>query len=236
MNKWIYIFISIFGISYCYAENFLDLAKFSKTDGWSLIGDAELSEDKPQALVLKKGEEMLSNGFEKNKSSYLLTKESFGDQLIQIVFMIPEGSNSGVYVQGRYEIQIFDSFGEKEIKFSDMGSLYQRWNNKVKKGQRGYEGVTALVNAAKPAGEWQKMEIKFRAPRFNENGKKMENARFLEVKLNGQVTLSNVEAKGPTRSHPVKGESAEGPLSIQGDHGPIVISKLSIVGADFSAE
>lgn len=57
---------------------------------------------------------------------------------MNLEYMIPQGSNAGVYVMGRYEIQIFDSYGVEHPKFSDMGGVYQRYRNArdLKPGQK----------------------------------------------------------------------------------------------------
>ncbi|MGJ8676511.1 MAG: 3-keto-disaccharide hydrolase [Akkermansiaceae bacterium] len=219
------------------ADDSLCLSHFEDKKGWSMVESAQINPDKQTTLIIQEGDaKTLSNGSAKNTASYIKTKKQYGDHTIHAEFMIPKGSNSGFYVMGCYEIQIFDSFGKDEIDSSDIGSLYQRWSNKRPKNSRGYEGVTAKTNAAKPAGEWQSLMIKFKAPRFDINGNKTENAKFILVTINDQITLENTEAKGPTRSHPVKKEAAQGPLSIQGDHGPIAIRKLQILEEDFSNE
>ena len=200
-----------------------------------MVESAQMSSSKPQTLDIKQGKEiMISNGSKKNTAAYLKTKKEYSDHTIETEFMIPLKSNSGFYVQGCYEIQILDSFGKDKVNSSDIGSLYQRWDKQRPQDQRGYDGVAAQVNAAKPAGTWQTLKIQFRAPRFHAQGIKVENAKFIQVILNDQITLENTEAKGPTRGHPIKQENATGPLCIQGDHGPIVIRKLKITEEDFS--
>jgi hypothetical protein len=146
--------------------------------------------------------------------------------------MVPKGSNSGIYLAGRYEIQILDSFGKENPTFSDLGGLYQRWDTKRPKGQTGYVGVAPKKNAAKAPGEWQTFDITFRAPRFDAAGKKTENARFVKVAVNGEVVHENQEVTGPTRAHPLKDEAAKGPIAIQGDHGPIAIRSFKVKAID----
>jgi hypothetical protein len=92
----------------------------------------------------------------------------------------------------------------------------------------GHYGVAPRSNASKAPGEWQSLDIVFRAPRFDDAGKKVENARFVKVSVNGVVVHENQEVTGPTRAHPRKGEEATGPISIQGDHGPIAIRSFKV--------
>jgi hypothetical protein len=127
--------------------------------------------------------------------------------------MVPKGSNSGVYVMGEYEVQVFDSYGKQKIGAGDLGGLY---------------GAAApKTNAAKAPGEWQKMVIEFQAPKFD-GDKKTANARFLKVTLNGEVIHENVEMKGPTPSGVSGKEATTGPLMFQGDHGAVAFRNIRI--------
>lgn len=151
-------------------------------------------------------------------NEHLVSSSSHGDCFVHLEFMMPKGSNSGVYLQGRYEIQILDIFGkaDSELTYDASGGIYQRW-----KDNRGYEGRAPLTNALRPAGNWNTLDIRFNAPRFNASGKKTENAKFLEVRLNGVVVQRNQEVTGPTRAAMFEDEKATGPLMLQGDHGPM---------------
>ena len=102
---------------------------------------------------------------------------------------------------GRYEIQVFDSWGvdSSQVKHSDCGGIYERW-----KDDKGYEGHAPRVNASKKPGEWQTLEVVFVPPGLTLQGKKIENARFVKVVLNGQLIHENVDVTGPTRPPPSK--------------------------------
>ena len=63
----------------------------------------------------------------KGKANNLVTTEKFGDVELYLEFLIPQGSNSGVYLQGLYEVQIFDSYGKEALSTSDGGAIYHRW-------------------------------------------------------------------------------------------------------------
>ena len=143
----------------------------------------------------------------------IYTEQKFGDCTVEVEFMIPRGSNSGVYLMGEYEVQILDSYGKKKVGPGDLGGLY---------------GAAApRVNAAKKPGEWQKFVIDFQAPRFKE-GKKVANAKFLKVTLNGEVIHENVEMKSQTPGGLTGKEVAAGPLLFQGDHGPVAFRTIKI--------
>jgi hypothetical protein len=148
----------------------------------------------------------------------LATTQEFGDCEAHVEFKIPKGSNSGVYIQGRYEVQILDSSGiaDKDMSVHDCGAIYERW-----KDDKGYEGTPPLVNAFAGPGEWNTYDIKFRAPRFADDGTRTEKAKFIEVTLNGKLIQKEVEVTGPTRGSFFEPEAPKGPIILQADHGPI---------------
>lgn len=198
-----------------------DLSGWREPHGdWAIVGEAMMDAGHPERLAVKPGKGVLYNG-PKGKTNDLFSVAEHGDVIAHVEFMVPKGSNSGVYFQGRYEIQIFDSYGVKEPKYSDCGGIYERWGP-----QGGYEGHAPRVNAAKAPGEWQSFDVVFRAPRFDAQGKKIENARFVKVVHNGVVIHENVEVTGPTRASHFNDEKPVGPLMLQGDHGPVAFRNI----------
>jgi len=159
----------------------------------------------------------------------LLSEQKFGDCRVHVEFMMGGRSNSGVKLQRRYEIQLYDSHGRENPTARDCGGVYPHWKFGI--GRLNYldEGVPPAVNAAKPAGQWQTLEIVFRAPRFDQQGEKTKNARFESVVLNGQTIHKDVELESPTgrTPHPL-GETAEDALYLQGDHGPVAFRNVKV--------
>ncbi len=155
----------------------------------------------------------------------LLSRIEHGDVEAHVEFMVPEGSNSGIYFQGRYEVQILDSWGKEEVNYGDCGGIYQRWNSQKRQG---YEGHAPRVNASRRPGEWQTFDVVFRAPRFDGDGNKVANARFVKVVHNGIVVHENVEVTGPTRAATFSDEVPIGPLMLQGDHGPVAYRNIRL--------
>ena len=152
----------------------------------------------------------------------LVTDQKFGDMELYIEWMVSKGSNSGVYLHGLYEVQVFDSYGTVQpISSSDAGGIYHRWINEQPKG-----GSAPRVNASRPPGTWQSYQIWFRGPRFDASGKKTENAKFLRVLFNGILVQEDVEVEGGTRAHMEIPEAAQNPLMLQGDHGPVAYRSI----------
>ena len=152
----------------------------------------------------------------------LVTEEKFGDMELYLEFMVAKGSNSGVYLHGLYEVQVFDSWASDEpVTSSDCGGIYHRWIN-----EQGVGGSAPSRNASRRPGEWQSFYIVFQAPKFDGNGKKIANAKFLRVVHNGLVVQKDVEVEGPTRAAMNIPEAAQNPLMLQGDHGPVAYKNI----------
>ena len=192
------------------------------TGQWMICGGAKPAAADPRMLVTTPGKGVLVNG-PKGRTHNLLSKREHGDVEAHVEFMVPKGSNSGVYFQGRYEIQILDSWGVKKPKYGDCGGIYQRWA-----AGRGFEGHPPRVNASKAPGEWQTFDVIFRAPRFDAAGKKTANAKFVKVVHNGVVVHENVEVTGATRAATYSDEKPTGPLMLQGDHGPVAYRNIRL--------
>jgi len=195
------------------------------TADWMNVGEAVKDPQNEKKLATKPGQGILVNG-PKGRTRNLFSEAEHGDVEAHIEFMVPKGSNSGVYFMGRYEVQVLDSWGVKKLKHGDCGGIYQRWDNKRK--PPGFEGHPPRVNASKAPGEWQSFDVVFKAPRFDADGKKIANAVFIKVVHNGQVVHENVEVTGPTRAAAFGDEKPRGPLMFQGDHGPVAYRNMRI--------
>ncbi len=153
----------------------------------------------------------------------IATRQEFGDCFVHVEFCEPTDAagktigdgNSGVGFQGRYEVQILDSYG-KAPEAHQCGALYSQ--------------KKPIVIASKKPGEWQTYDIIFRAPRFDDAGKVTEKARAT-VFQNGILVQNNEEFNGPTgiQYSQYKGEVKSGPLILQGDHDPVQFRNVWIV-------
>lgn len=195
------------------------------TAEWVTAQGVGLSTADPSRFAIEPGSGLIVNG-PKGRSVNLVSQSAFGDVEAHVEFCLARHSNSGVYLLGRYEVQIYDSHGVLKDKYPgiECGGIYPRWTE----ARAEFEGHSPRVNASKPPGEWQSFDVLFRAPRFDASGKKTENARFVKVVHNGQVVHENVEVTGPTRAAMFADEQATGPLMLQGDHGPIAYRNVRI--------
>ena len=187
--------------------------KAAKKSRWSVVNRAFLDPNMPERLFSAPGDGVLLSG-DDGRGVDLLTDFHHGDCELHVEFTVAKGSNSGVYFQGQYEVQILDSFGkpDKDLKYGDCGGIYNT--------------AAPKTNASKMPGEWQSFDVIFQAPRFDEKAKKVANARFVKVVHNGVVIHENVEVKGPTTAALGGPETPLGPLMLQGDHGPVAFRNL----------
>lgn len=205
---------------------------------WQLAGALTGDPRRDKTLAATEGTGILvcNPGKEKADRGHLFTTWDHGDVELDLEFLLTPGSNSGVYLQGRYEVQLLDSWGVRTPTSGDSGGIYLRWDAARGKGKESFEGVAPRANAARAPGLWQKLRIEFQAPRFDAAGKKTRNARFLKVVLNGFTIHENVEVTGPTRSAAYDDEAPLGPLMIQGDHGPVALRRLAVKRLDANVD
>jgi hypothetical protein len=175
------------------------------------IGKATLDTDKSKIKLGDGGTDLVNAS---GSGTDISTEAKYGDCLIEVEVFVPKGSNSGIYVMGEYEVQVFDSYGKTKLGQGDMGAIYS--------------AAAAKVNASRAPGEWQKYVIDFRAPKFDDNGKKTSPATFVKVTLNDQVIHENVTMKAHTPGGLTGKESSTGPLMFQGDHGAIAYRNIKI--------
>jgi len=130
----------------------------------------------------------------------LRTEQEFEDFNLTLDVNVPENGNSGVYLRGIYEIQVYDSYGLPQ-NAHHMGGLYSR--------------IIPAVNAEKPAGEWQTMDITL-------------CDRHLTVILNSITIIDNQAVKGITGGALTSDESKQGPIYLQGDHDKVMYRNIQI--------
>jgi hypothetical protein len=164
-------------------------------DGTSLDAFALQRPDRPSGWAIAEG--VMSNT---PRANNLISKEKFKDFKLEAEYKVEGGSNSGLYLRGRYELQVLDDFGKPPEKTGHM-SIYG-W-------------TPPRVNASKPAGEWQKMEAVLVGNRVS-------------VTLNDQKVHDNAEIQAITGGALDADETAPGPLLIQGDHSGIAYRRIVV--------
>ena len=161
-------------------------------DGWKPLGRRD-SQWSVAGGVLKNA----------NRGANLVTDRKFDDFKLHLEFRVPKGENSGVYLRGRYELQIDDAAG-LDPSSHHLGGLY------------GF--IAPSENVAKAAGEWQSMDVTL-------------VGRMLTLTLNGTTVICNREIPGITGGALDSAEADPGPLQLQGDHGPVEFRNIVITPA-----
>jgi Splicing factor len=134
----------------------------------------------------------------------LISEQKFEDFKLHIEFRYPEGSNSGVYLRGRHEVQIMDTPQDEHPSSVLYGGVY------------GF--LTPSEIAAKAPGEWQEFDITL-------------VGRMVTIVANGKTVICNQEIPGITGGALDSNEGEPGPVYIQGDHGPVEFRKITITPA-----
>jgi hypothetical protein len=211
----------------------MDYWQTSDKTNWQVAGKVAAIISKNDSMVAEAGKGVLVNLPSRTNRANLVSKAEYGDVDVSFEFMMARHSNSGFYLQGRYEVQLLDSWGVAKPSTGDCGGIYKRrrWENGK---EILWEGHAPRVNACIAAGLWQKMEIAFQAPRFNTEGVKIANAKILKIVLNGMTIHENVELTGQTGGPIQENEVAKGPFMIQGDHGPVAFRNMVV--KDLSGE
>ncbi|NLN29662.1 MAG: DUF1080 domain-containing protein [Bacteroidales bacterium] len=162
------------------------LINTEQTNGWKVV-DGTLVNDPVQA----EGGPRISYG-------NLRTEKTFGDFNLKLEVNIPQGSNSGVYLRGIYEIQVVDSY-KKDPDPHNMGAVYSR--------------IRPVTAAEKPAGQWQTMDMTL-------------CDRHITVILNDVKIIDNQPVYGPTGGAISPDVFAPGPIYLQGDHGKVAYRNI----------
>lgn len=180
-------------------------------DAIVLIGGADLSAwqnadgKAPAGWIYKDGVATV------NSTGSIMTRESFGDVQLHVEFATPEKveghgqerGNSGVYLMGRYEVQVLDSFNNETYPDGQCGAVYKQH--------------PPLVNACRGPGEWQTYDIVFHAPRFDAAGRKTTPGD-VTVLHNGVLIQDHAEFSGVTGGNLTPESADPGPIMLQ-DHG-----------------
>lgn len=220
--------ISCQGLSAQQKIDLSDLSSFNNPAGnWHIAGDVFADISKSHTMTFTPGVGVLVNLPNATDREDLYTKFKHGDIDIELDCMMAKESNSGIYLQGRYELQLLDSWAVLNPKSSDIAGIYERYDETRPQGRQNVDGHAPRQNASKAPGLWQHFKIAFQAPRF-EGGVKVKNARIIRVELNGVLVQENIELYAPTAGAVENNEVAEDALRIQGDHGQVAFRNMVI--------
>ncbi len=224
------MFLATIGHSQTQKINLDDLSAFKNPDKhWSIVGGVMADISKNDAVNITKGTGiLLCNSNDESRGVDILTNQKFGDMVLELDYMVAKGGNSGIYVQGNYEVQVQDSWGVRNPSAGNNGGIYGRRNNPDPNSQDVIGGFAPRQNASKAPGLWQHIKIVFEAAKFDGSGKKTTNAKMRLVELNGVTIHENIDLIGPTRGSASSDDVAMGPLKLQGDHGTVAYRNITI--------
>ncbi|TRZ46484.1 DUF1080 domain-containing protein [Robertkochia solimangrovi] len=176
----------------------------SNLDAWKSVDNGEAA----KWIINPDGSMTVKDG-----AGDIETKERFGDIQLHIEWKNPETprgegqhrGNSGIFLQGKYELQVLDNYDNPTYVNGQAGSLYKQY--------------PPLVNAANPSGEWQKYDIIYHAPQWDKDGNKTK-AATITVLLNGVLVQDHTVLYGTTEyiGWPKDEKHGDGPLKLQDHH------------------
>jgi glucose/arabinose dehydrogenase len=188
-----------------------------ESTGWALV-DAELHPDDRQSFLVTPGVNALVNTGRGSASDYV-SRWDFGSGTYHVEFMLPEGGQSAVSVHGRHTIELRDD--THGLPEGALGSGAIRPDLDGSRSARAPE-----TDAYSGAGHWHELEIDFLSPEFDTTGKKIAEARFAEVRLDGTMIHKDVTLTEATSVDPGR---VAGPLVIAGQNGPVALRTLEFL-------
>jgi hypothetical protein len=181
---------------------------------WRLAGDVFADRKKEKHLESKAGTGILVYQ-PQQKNIPIQTKLQHGDLDLELDFLLAKRTAITIALQGRYLINLKDSWLHNNLTASDCGGI-----------SAGTKEFAPVLNASKAPGLWQHLRISFKAPRFDATGKKTADAQLTEVSLNGKLVQKNVTLTSPSEHAPFSKESITGPLVILGGNGPAAFKNI----------
>ncbi|MBP7933930.1 MAG: DUF1080 domain-containing protein [Phycisphaerae bacterium] len=174
----------------------IELFNGKNTDGWKPLGDPkdfkwEVKKEGNDSILWTSG------------GANIVSEQKFGDFKLHVEFRVPQHGNSGVYLRGRYEIQVADSQGGPPSG-GGSGAIYER--------------ILPSKNVCKAAGEWQTYDVTL-------------SGQYVTLVFNGEKVIDNVEIPGMTGGAIDNNDLEPGPIYLQGDHGKIEYRKITITPA-----
>lgn len=179
-----------------------------ESTGWSLV-EAEIDPEDPTRFVLAEGNGALVND---GTGGDFVSRPVFGDLKLHAELMLPAAGGGGVMLMGRYEVRFSPD--------ASFGSIASRG---------------PALQCFKGPGQWHDLDLVFRAPRFDAQGRKVENARFEKVLVDDILLHEGIDLPAPTEGG-MEGETARGPLRFRGDRGLVAMRGIQVRPMDEAVE
>lgn len=187
-----------------------DLSAFTTPSAdWKIGGAAMASTEKTDDLQWTDGTGVLLG-----TAGEIATEMQHGDLEMQLDFLLPKEGQARLLLQAKYGIHLQDTW-QQDDKFSGMIL-----------GSTAAGNEAATVNASRAPGLWQRLNFYFQAPRFDDQGNKLSNAKILYLKLNDYPLLKEHELEGPSEGLSGAGEVATGPLVLKALSGAVAFKNI----------
>jgi hypothetical protein len=200
-----------------------DLEAFQPAaDAWQIAGTVRADRNASGEMSAEPGQGILVQRPDNGNGGNLATEMTHGDLRLELDYMMSKGAEAGIFLQGRYEVQMADSWGVRNPRVSDHGGIFRHDGS----------GLHPRTNASRAPGLWQHLEIVFQAPRFDAGGTKTRNAVIKKVAVNGVVVQEDVEMARPSPGAPAGDERSEGSLVFEEGTAPVAFRNIRYWSAD----
>ncbi len=186
------------------------------SSGW-VLADVELDPDDPRRFRTMEGTGAILNVGP--DATDFVGKEAFGDCKVHLLFQLPDGGSSAVYVMGRYAVALSALEHGSALTSEDCGALLRGAS---------WPGRAPDFEGFRGSGQWHDLDLEFQAPRFDASGKKLENARFLRVRIDDTLLHENVELPEPALGALGADEVSAGPLVLRGTDTQVAFADVRV--------
>lgn len=202
----------------------MDVSEFKLTgENWKIANNIQSNYDSEADIKVIEGKGVLFNQPSSENNEQIITNLEHADIELKFEFLLPKGSSSAIYFHSRYELPLIDAWHIASVNRSN----YPKLNSGNIRAVQVREDITDLqLDAAFAPGLWQEYHVLFRAPKFDSEGNKIQNAKFEWIRYNGKLVGENIELTGVSESAIAENEVRKASLMFKGDGGSVAYRNI----------
>ena len=219
---------------------------FDRQSGWYEVAGAEIDENKQlvvtplgaSSATSKDAKQVIVTNLNKVSSAdHLVTSLATGDGVVSFDYLASPTTHAEAYIMGRYALKLTPSHAVNKLPLGSIGPNFDKWGSYGRKGESWgqYPPLDSFTDDVYRASEWNRVAIRYRAPRYDEGFNKAELPVILEVRLNDTIVQRNVQPEAVAPMAMDHNEGPSGPFSVFSQSGPVALANISFAPADFSA-
>ena len=218
---------------------------YARQSGWSEVQGITVNE---QGMLIRAGQEkssdtsktddktIITNLGKADVADHLVTALSVVDGIVSLDYLAEAGAHAEAYIMGRYAIKLTPSTAVNTLPLGAIGPNFDKWGTLERKGETwgSYPPYDSFEPEIYKTSEWNRLVIRYRAPRYDEGFNKAELPLILEVKLNGSIVQRNVRPESVSPAASDHNEGPNGPFAIKSAAGAIAVRDIEFLPADYS--